>query len=123
MFSYSGGCPLAEFGFPSEILVYSDSRCNWIGGKWSAGTVAQRAFITRVACARRSIGVPGGNCCSTTWRDEMEPATLHNSGSNLGFADGHAKWFKGANTVTRAAGGPLRYYHDGGTGPFANEWN
>lgn len=122
LFGWGGGCPLAELGFPSEILVYSDCRCNWIGGKWSASSTAARAFITRVAGAKRSVGIPI-DCCNTAWSDAIEPATLHNSGSNMGFADGHAKWWKGANTVTRGGGGALRYYHDGGTGLFADEWN
>jgi prepilin-type N-terminal cleavage/methylation domain-containing protein/prepilin-type processing-associated H-X9-DG protein len=120
MYNFSGGCPMAEFGFPAEILVFADCRCNWIGGKWGATPDAVRAFITRMACARRSAPGPDE---STTWRDYMEAATLHNGGSNLGFVDGHAKWFKGQNCVTIGGGGPLRYYHDGGTGTFANEWN
>jgi len=108
-FSQSGGLADAKLSAPAETLFIADSRCNWIGGYWSA---ANRAALTRVAMAKRGASNSAACCNGNVWDATAENGTLHNGGSNLGFADGHVKWYKGASVKTIRGGGSIRYYAD-----------
>jgi prepilin-type N-terminal cleavage/methylation domain-containing protein/prepilin-type processing-associated H-X9-DG protein len=94
-----GGCKLANLRYPAEICVLGDCTSTWIGGYWGLPW-PERALLTRMAYAR------GGG---TT-----DDNTVHNGGSNVGLADGHAKWYAANNCRSISGGGPLRYYN--------NEW-
>lgn len=108
-----GDKPLAdsELVYPAEILMIADCRCNIIGGYWSVPWPG-RASLTRVQMARRDAPSVDGACCAGGWNAEAEKYALHNGGSNLGFADGHAKFLTGPSIKTIQGGGGLRYYQE-----------
>jgi prepilin-type processing-associated H-X9-DG protein len=62
--------------------------------------------------ARRDAPSVGGVCCAGGWNAEADRYTLHNGGSNLAFADGHAKFLTGPAIKTIQGGGGLRYYQE-----------
>ncbi len=102
------GLSLAELKRPAETVVIADCSSAWIGGYWSS---SQRGFLRRVAFAS-----PRGNVgCGCPPDDSYVPSnpddhTRHNGGSNVGFADGHVKWYQWNQCRTVSAGGSLRYY-------------
>lgn len=104
----SGGLKLGNLGFPAETLVMADCTSLWLGGYWNA---TDRSYLRRVGWAR------GGYTCGCPPPDTLpdDSYTLHNGGSNLGFADGHCKWMRSTAIRTRSGGGSLRYYD--------TEWN
>ena len=101
----------AELVNPAEILLLADCRCHYIGGYWSVAWPG-RASLTRVQMARRDAPSVGGVCCAGGWNAEADRYTLHNGGSNLAFADGHAKFLTGPAIKTIQGGGGLRYYQE-----------
>jgi prepilin-type N-terminal cleavage/methylation domain-containing protein/prepilin-type processing-associated H-X9-DG protein len=109
LFFQGAGMSDARLKYPAETLVLADCRCQWIGGYWSVAFPA-RSNLTRVQVAARSTGPGPGICCAGGWSAQADEATLHNGGSNLAFADGHAKWFRAPNIKTITGGGSLRYY-------------
>lgn len=104
----SGGLRESRLHHVAETVVLADCTSSWIGGYWAAPW-PQRALLRRVAYAGSGVqcGCPPPDTHNDDW-------ALHNSGSNVGFADGHAKWFKSTNCKTVTGGGPFRYY--------SNEW-
>jgi prepilin-type processing-associated H-X9-DG protein len=106
----SGGCKLANMGHPSEIAILGDCQSTWIGGYWAL-SFPERALLRRMAYARGGFtcGCPPPVPCPAT-----DDHTVHNGGSNVGLADGHAKWYAANNCRSISGGGPLRYYD--------NEW-
>ena len=97
------GLALADIQYPAELVVIADCQSSWIGGYWSA---VPRGFLRRVAMAKG--GVPCG--CPPATNTFIADASPHNSGANLAFADGHAKWVSGSNCTTVSNGGGLRYF-------------
>lgn len=95
----------AELAYPAEILLLSDCRCQYIGGYWSS---PDRSILARVVESMRDSPCFIG--CNGTMPAGAADHAAHNGGSNLGLADGHAKWFKGEKCRTISGGGPLRYY-------------
>jgi prepilin-type processing-associated H-X9-DG protein len=69
------------------------------------------ASSTSSACNWGCGGLPPAN---------LADLAVHNGGSNLMFADGHAKFFTARNCITISGGGTIRY-HNGGT-PSLMEW-
>ena len=98
----SGGCHISRLTKPAEVVVLADCTSSWIGGYWQS---ADRPHLRRVAFARG--GAPCGCPPNLTMNENW---ALHNSGSNIAFADGHVKWFYWAKVRTVTGGGPLRYY-------------
>ncbi|MFQ6097221.1 MAG: prepilin-type N-terminal cleavage/methylation domain-containing protein [Armatimonadota bacterium] len=91
--------------YPADTLIIADCRCLWIGGYWSS---PDRSILHRVIASER--GSPCDAGCSSRVTPTMVESGVHNSGSNLGFADGHAKWLGGSRIRTISGGGSLRYY-------------
>jgi prepilin-type processing-associated H-X9-DG protein len=62
-----------------------------------------RGIIHRVAWPDHdNMGGQWCNIMNATPNDQLgtlERYTRHNTGSNIGFMDGHAKWRKGINTI------------------------
>ena len=93
--------------YPADTLILSDCRCQYIGGYWSA---PDRSILARVVASTRNSPCDAG--CSDHLTPTMIDSAVHNGGSNLAFADGHAKWMAGGQIRTTRGGGPLRYYDD-----------
>jgi len=99
-----GGLSIGQIKRPAEVVVLADCSSSWIGGYWSSG---RRDFLRRVA---------QGDCwtgCGCPPNDTVFASSdyaRHNGGSNICFADGHAKWYSFNNCRTVSGGGPLRYY-------------
>jgi prepilin-type N-terminal cleavage/methylation domain-containing protein/prepilin-type processing-associated H-X9-DG protein len=72
--------------WPAELLALSDAS-HWNAAGCSGGRSAAWASIHR-----RPSGNPCGGNQPLNWVDEC---TRHNGGSNVAFADGHAKWLAG----------------------------
>ncbi|MCD6351136.1 MAG: DUF1559 domain-containing protein [Armatimonadetes bacterium] len=104
--NYAGGLKQGILQYPSETVVLADCMQTWIGGYWAVSWPA-RARLLRVAYARG--GFPCG-CPPADPNLHNEDWTLHNGGSNIGFADGHAKWLSAQAIRTVTGGGGLRYY-------------
>jgi len=94
---------------PADTLVLADCRCNFIGGYWSVAWPG-RAALTRVQIGLRDSATPAGMCCAGGWGPKAEDSTVHNGGSVLGFAEGHAQWMAGQSIKTVTGGGSLVYY-------------
>lgn len=100
---------IAQFSYPAMVLLLADCSSAWIGGYWQSGN---RAFLRRVAFAE-----PKGNIgCGCPPNDAFVPAdpdahARHSGGSNLGFADGHVKWYQWNRCKTVSGGGSIRYYN------------
>jgi prepilin-type N-terminal cleavage/methylation domain-containing protein/prepilin-type processing-associated H-X9-DG protein len=96
------GLEIGKLQYPAETLVVGDCTSTWGGGYWSA---TDRAQLRRYAFANG--GAPCGCPPDTSTNDAWG---IHNGGSNLGFADGHVKWYAWSNCRSVSGGGPLRYY-------------
>ena len=94
---------------PSETLFLADCRCNWIGD-YTSESFPAKGRRGRVARAQRGAEKSPAACCGGGWDRLADKGTLHHGGSNLGFCDGHAKWFEGKKCRTLTGGGVLRYY-------------
>lgn len=107
--NWGGAVSLGRLKYPAETVVIADCRTSsWLGGYWRSGN---RAFLRRIAFAepRGYVG------CGCPPNDSYVPSspedhTRHNGGSNIGFADGHAKWAQWNQCRTVSGGGSLRYY-------------
>ncbi|MFH1909652.1 MAG: DUF1559 domain-containing protein [bacterium] len=76
--------PMALIGRPAEVPMVADSVC---AGLKATGTDPRNCLY---------IG-PGTNTTGV-YPDECHPRMrVHNDGSNIGFADGHAKWYSFQN--------------------------
>ncbi len=91
---------------PAETLVLGDCVSTWGGGYWS-DQFPGRALLRRFAFAK---GGEPCNCPPVALTTIDDGWSIHNGGSNLGFADGHAKWFRNLNCKSTTGGGPLVYY-------------
>lgn len=87
------GRKLADMQAPAECVVLGDS-CHPMGGDW------------RMAWPKAPQLLPGaGNPCTvTTTASAQEPSTVHNGGSNVAMADGHAKWMKSTSIYDNGSG-------------------
>ncbi|MBM3498471.1 MAG: hypothetical protein FJX74_07340 [Armatimonadetes bacterium] len=88
-----GPITMAQVNRPAECIMLGDS-CHPMGADW------------RFAFPRAPVVLPGsGNPCTVvSTNTAMQPeATLHNMGSNVAFADGHAKWLSGSDIWARRA--------------------
>jgi len=105
----AGGMKMARLNADvANTVLLADCTSTWIGGYWSLSFPA-RAKLYRVAYA------DGDFPCGCPPADPAaQGRAVHNGGSNLGFADGHAKWVNSEQVVTVSGGGSLRY--------FDNEW-
>jgi len=106
---FSGAVRDARISRPAETLVLADCRCNYIGGYWPVPWPG-RASLTRVQMGLRWTPGSAACCNGTVWDQAAENATVHNGGSNLGFADGHGKWMSAQSIKTVTGGGSIRYY-------------
>jgi prepilin-type N-terminal cleavage/methylation domain-containing protein/prepilin-type processing-associated H-X9-DG protein len=83
------GVALAQIRTPAECVALGDS-CHPMAGDW------------RVAWP---VGVGLVQPCSiATTPAQQDAATVHNLGSNVAFADGHAKWLKSNNIYDNGSG-------------------
>jgi len=97
---------LAAFRYPAESVLCADSENTSIPfhcGDGCGWTVRWIAFPAGPPPA--SAGWPDPNRDYLDW-------TLHNGGSNLGFVDGHVKWYSYRNIRRLARGGTLRGHGD-----------
>jgi prepilin-type N-terminal cleavage/methylation domain-containing protein/prepilin-type processing-associated H-X9-DG protein len=90
------GIAMAQISKPAECALLGDS-CHPMGGDW------------RMAWPNAGVAMSGvGNPCDIRTTPALQDkATVHNGGSNVAFADGHAKWM-GATTIYDNASG--RYF-------------
>ncbi len=90
-----------QFKHPTECLVLGDARHVLGGGAKNPD------YLVRYLAAAHNYGCacPAG---ITDWSRQPDN-TIHNNGSNLGFADGHVKWFN-YKALRRSPNGPIRYY-------------
>ncbi len=100
-----GGLRMARLKYPAETVILADCQSSWIGGYWS-DPWPFRAFLRRIA---ECTGNTGCGCAPNDAIFNQDEAP-HNNGSNIGFCDGHVKWFGFNNIRTITGGGPLRYY-------------
>jgi len=98
-----GGSKLAQLVQPSVCLMIGDSR-NSLGG-WDNNNyhVLRRFALPDAPCDGNY------NCNTTTMPADAGKYAKHNEGSNIGFADGHAKWRKWTSIKTVEWGGDIRY--------------
>jgi prepilin-type N-terminal cleavage/methylation domain-containing protein/prepilin-type processing-associated H-X9-DG protein len=85
-----GGLSLGTVRTPAERIILSDAR-HWAIAACYPGNVAYPT--------RGSGYVPCGASAQANWTDIH---TRHNGGSNVGFADGHAKWLAASNIIGQA---------------------
>jgi len=89
--------------YPAETLLLGDCRSS-LGG-WDNNS----AFVyNRFAWAMSGAPCTGCND-SAPPPNNPDDWTVHNGGSNIGFADGHAKWMKWSNIKGVWRGGTIRY--------------
>lgn len=113
---------LTAVRIPSESFVIADSaRANIGGGLWAGNGVCAGSFTDGVcapiAFANRLSGCPQPNCApSKSYNARLselgvsgDQVARHNGGGNVGFADGHAQWYKNDNIRGKQAGGPIRF--------------
>jgi prepilin-type processing-associated H-X9-DG protein len=92
---------LKELGYPAETLLMGDGRNN-LGG-WDDNNLH---LLARFATPDPGYCV---GCGGTYAADALDRYSAHNGGSNIGFADGHVKWFAAQNIRTVEWGGSIRY--------------
>jgi prepilin-type N-terminal cleavage/methylation domain-containing protein/prepilin-type processing-associated H-X9-DG protein len=98
-----GGLKMARLSRPAETVLLADCSSTWIGGYWNS---TNRPFLRRVAQANGWTGCGCAPNDAVTNKGEAR----HNDGSNIGFADGHSKWYAFGNCRTVSGNGPLVYY-------------
>jgi len=89
---------------PTESLILGD--CRRVLGGW-----APNGFLWRYIGSDNSYsdGTLGCSCGSGIGNKSLiSSAAIHNGGSNIGFADGHVKWFQW-NAIRPSNTGPIRY--------------
>jgi prepilin-type N-terminal cleavage/methylation domain-containing protein/prepilin-type processing-associated H-X9-DG protein len=77
---------------PAALVVVGDST-HWFGNQGGGGSFAMP-----------NMGVNGVPCCG--YATNPPNGTRHNGGSNLAFADGHAKWMPGSAILGAIAVSP-----------------
>lgn len=87
----------ADVRRPAELLALSDAS-HWMANNCEGKSAAWASIHKR----------PSGNPCNARQVvNQIEDCTRHNGGSNVGFADGHAKWLA-ASTIS--AGWTAMFY-------------
>ncbi|MEI6501578.1 MAG: DUF1559 domain-containing protein [Armatimonadota bacterium] len=86
-----GGVSLGALATPSERVLFSDAR-HWNIPSCYPGNIAYPSAGSGYS--------PCGASAPANWIDGH---TRHNGGSNLGFADGHAKWLAGQTIIGQSA--------------------
>jgi prepilin-type processing-associated H-X9-DG protein len=102
--------------------MFADSgRANIGGGLWPGNAACAGSFSDGICApitfANRLSGCAHGVCgFSGTYAARLaalgtnsDAVARHNGGANIGFADGHAKWFKNENIKGKQVGGPIRF--------------
>ncbi len=75
-----------DIRYPAELMAFGDAS-HWYGNGCGGRSFAWSSINKR----------PSGNPCNANQQvNWIEQCTRHNGGSNLGFADGHAKWMAGS---------------------------
>jgi prepilin-type N-terminal cleavage/methylation domain-containing protein/prepilin-type processing-associated H-X9-DG protein len=119
---------LSEFTAPSELVLFADSRCLYLGGHWQVQP-PQRFLLRRIVYSEpRSgdrCGCPPGN--ATNPPPDPGEFSRHQKGNVIGFVDGHVKWFMWSRTWTVTAQqfniqGSLRYFNDVRFSVDSREW-
>ncbi|MFA0733035.1 MAG: hypothetical protein BKPUNTRY_002602 [Candidatus Fervidibacter sp.] len=124
----SGRGKLAEFTAPSELVLFADSRCLYLGGYWQVQP-PQRFLLRRIVYSEPK---PGENCGCPPQNATNPPPdpgeySRHQKGNTIGFVDGHVKWFMWSRTWTVTAQrfniqGTLRYFNDSLFNVDSREW-
>ncbi len=129
------GHPAAGLALGPDNCERSTSQIDdpaWFVVCGDSGTQTEIEYPTALAYPElcKTIGCGGWSCCTADWVNcpdtqtcganhrafwtdpEVRKAwTRHMGGSNIGFADGHAKWFMAAAIMNES---PSLYYPDGG---------
>ncbi len=87
---------------PTETLILGDNRS--VLGGWAPGGGYLWRYIAVTAWPSCACGSGPGNMAA------VPDATVHNGGSNIGFADGHVKWSNWKAIRRFSSGGAIRYY-------------
>ncbi|MGQ9732945.1 MAG: DUF1559 family PulG-like putative transporter [Candidatus Zipacnadales bacterium] len=98
----SSGCSAKKLSYwpkPAETFLWGDAKCGMVWGNSPEG------IIWRVAWP----DCPDCWACTGNWPAlaDRERYTRHNGGSNIGFMDGHAKYFTARNIKHKSWGGPI----------------
>ena len=96
------GANLAEMTRPAEVVILGDASSTTFA-PWG---VAAQGVNVRLAFPRH--GLPDRVDLSAYSPEQLDSWTMHNGGTNLGFADGHAKWYPWQRIISRRHGGTLR---------------
>ncbi|NCO89941.1 MAG: hypothetical protein COY42_05645 [Armatimonadetes bacterium CG_4_10_14_0_8_um_filter_66_14] len=88
----------------AETLLWADSKCGMIWGESPEGIIHRVAWPDAPGGAGGICACAGGGMPPM---DQREKWTRHNGGSNLAFADGHAKFFTASNCKWKRFGGPI----------------
>lgn len=124
----SGNGRLAQFTAPSELVIFADSRCLYLGGHWQVQP-PQRFLLRRIVYSEpkpgEGCGCPPANATSPP--PDPGEYSRHQKGNTIGFVDGHVKWFMWSRTWTVTARryniqGSLRYFNDVRFGVDSREW-
>jgi len=107
---------------PAESFLVADAgRANIGGGLWENNAACAGSFSDGICApitfANRLSGCAHGVCgFSGTYGARLQAlgassdsVARHNGGGVVGFADGHAKWFRNENIKGKQAGGPIRF--------------
>ncbi|NOY81297.1 MAG: prepilin-type N-terminal cleavage/methylation domain-containing protein [Kiritimatiellaeota bacterium] len=92
---------------PTETLILGD--CRYVYGGWSPGG----GYLWRyIACNSSYSDSQLGCSCGTGlgYSALIDDSTVHNGGSNIGYADGHVKWSNWRSIRRFLSGGVVRYY-------------
>jgi prepilin-type N-terminal cleavage/methylation domain-containing protein/prepilin-type processing-associated H-X9-DG protein len=92
------GVKQAAWQAPAQLYLMGDCRCTVVWAPDSAG------IMERVAFASAPITL---SCAAPT--PFQSSYCRHNDGSNIGFADGHVKWYNWQNCKDKAYGGPISW--------------
>jgi prepilin-type processing-associated H-X9-DG protein len=85
------GLALAQFTKPADCIILGDS-CHPMGADW------------RMAWPEAQTAIPSNPCGIMGDTALQDSATVHNLGSNVAYADGHAKWMRGDTIYSGGSG-------------------
>jgi len=98
-------CPRAKkmtgWRKPAQTLLVADSKCGMVWDARPNGILHRVAWPeadNRTICMCRGLIPPA---------DQLPKYTRHSGGSNIGFLDGHVKWFKAENIRVIRHGGSI----------------
>jgi prepilin-type N-terminal cleavage/methylation domain-containing protein/prepilin-type processing-associated H-X9-DG protein len=121
----SRGHKLSDFTRPSQVVLFADSRCLYLGGYWQVPPTWRSEFpppydrflLRRIVYSEPGpgdgCGCPPAHLTNPDLPGAKDPGQFsrHLSGNIIGFLDGHVKWYQWNRTWTVNSGrGDLAYF-------------